>query len=395
MDAEKSRTLYVALQSTGIVELSFQPNVQDAGQALSVISTFSDAGKMPGWLASHQDKIYSISRLHYPDESFESGGLFAFRQSATSSSSEPGKGLSLINEQRSTGKGGVHIDISPDGRVLAAANISGSTVSLFPLSEDGATGEPTFTVSYDGEGPSVNDGKGLANPHEARFDSTGKFLFVPLRSADKLDVYSVNGLDSLTKVQSFELPPKTGPRHSAIQKIDSTTSYLYLLSEKDNTIRVFNLNYSLSEPLDKTTLTINLKQTIPLSKTQPNPHQRFLGAEVAVSDDGKFLYASNRFYPVADFDSDTLSIYRIDTSSKENHLTPIGSSKVLGHSPRMFALSNDAGNQFVAVANAYEQEIIVFDRDAESGFLKEVRGRVKLGEDDVTLRKGPVCVLWT
>lgn len=60
----------------------------------------------------------------------------------------------------------------------------------------------------------------------------------------------------------------------------------------------------------------------------------------------------------------------------------------------MFALSNDEKNQFVAVANLYEQEIIVFERDGESGFLGAVRGRVKLGENDVTLRKGPVCILW-
>lgn len=80
MGAEKSRTttLYVALQSTGILELLFDPKEKDANQALSVISTFSDAGKMPGWLASQGDKIYSISRLHYPDESFEDGGCLRF-----------------------------------------------------------------------------------------------------------------------------------------------------------------------------------------------------------------------------------------------------------------------------------------------------------------------------
>lgn len=285
-------------------------------------------------------------------------------------------GLTLINARSSTGKGGVHIDVSPDGRLLAAANISGSTVSLFPLSDSGATGKPSFTVCYDGEGPSVNDGKGLANPHEARFDSTGRFLFVPLRSADKLDVYSVDS-NSLTKIQSIDLPPRTGPRHTAIHKFSATTSYLYLLSEKDNNIRVFNLTYggnASGSTSDTTNLTVSLKQTISLSETQPSTSQRFLGAEVAVSDDGQFLYASNRFYPVADFDSDTLSIYRIDPSSEEHHLTSIGSSKVLGHSPRMFALSNDEKNEFVAVANLYEQEIIVFERDGQSGFLGDVRG---------------------
>lgn len=394
-----SRTLYVALQSTGILELCFSLDEKDADKAISVVSTFSKAGKMPGWLALHQDKIYSISRLHYPDESSESGGLFAFQQSTTSGTSGTRTGPTLINEQSSTGKGGVHIDVSPDGKLLAAANINGSTVSLFPLSEDGATGKPTVTVYYDQEGPAINDGKGFANPHEARFDSTGKFLFVPLRTADKLKVYSVDGPDSLTEIQSVELPPQTGPRHTAIHKVDNATSYLYLLSEKDNTIRVFHLSYSGVPPSDTTTqaqrLGVRLQQTIPLTETQAKPGQRFLGAEVAVSADGRFLYASNRSYPVAEFDSDTLSIYRIDVSSEERHLTRVGSSKVLGHSPRMFALSNDEANRFVAVANAYEQEIVVFERDAESGFLTAVRGRVKLGENDVSLRKGPVCVVWT
>lgn len=396
MAVESLRTLYVALQSTGILELSFDPNENDTNKALSVISTFSKAGKMPGWLASYQDKIYSISRLHYPDESSESGGLFAFQQSKFSSVS--GTGLNLVNEQSSTGKGGVHIDISPDGRILAAANINGSTVSIFPLSESGATEKPTITFYYDEEGQSVNDGKGFANPHEARFDSTGRYLFVPLRSADKLDVYSVNGPDKVTQIQSIDLPTKSGPRHSAIHKFDATTSYLYLLSEKDNNIRVFKLTYEQIGQSDAAgeaqDLTVSLKQTISLLETLPNSNQRFLGAEIAVSKDGKFLYASNRFYPIDSVDSDTISIYRINSSSDENHLSYIGNSKVLGHSPRMFALSNDETNQLVAVANAYDQEIIVFERDIEKGFLKGVRGRVKLGEPDATLRKGPVCILW-
>ncbi|KEF55562.1 uncharacterized protein A1O9_08312 [Exophiala aquamarina CBS 119918] len=420
MAVETSRTIYIALQSTGILELSFDPSERDVQKALFVTSTCSSSGKMPGWLTSHRDsdKIYSISRLHYPDESAESGGLFAFRQrrpsKASSPSGEPGPGLAPVNERSSTGKGGVHIDVSPDGKLLAAANISGSTVSLFPVDEDsGAVGEPSATIYYDGEreGPAVNEGKGFANPHEARFDWTGRFLFVPLRSADKLDVYAVDGaLGKLTKIHSVELPPKTGPRHTAIHRFDAKTSYCYLLSEKDNTIRAFELTYGQNDSGPSSSnagaqqhddLRICLKQTISLLETQPVQGQRFLGAEVAASNDGKFLYASNRFYPVDSVDGDTLSIYRINpghasspSDGNENHLTYIGSSKVLGHSPRMFALSNDETNRFVAVANAYDQEIVVFERDLEKGFLKDVRGRVKLGENDSTLRNGPVCVLW-
>jgi len=411
----QSRILYIALQSTGILELSFDPNEDDAHNSLTVKSTCAQAGEMPGWLASHRDSdmIYSVSRLHYPDEDTESGGLFAFRRQAASSSTtegeilSSGRGLISVNAQSSTGKGGVHIDVSPDGRLLAAANISGSTVTLFPLDGDtGATGKPSATIYYDANGPhpAVNEGKGFANPHEARFDWSGKFLFVPLRSADKLDVYAVDGvLGTLKKIHSFELPPKTGPRHSAIQQVDEKTSFCYLLSEKDNTIRVFELTYGQNQNgrSDSDTasaaqdeLGIALKQTISLLEVPPTQSQRFLGAEVAVSNDGRFLYASNRFYPVDSVDSDTLSIYRIDTSSEECHLSYIGSSKVLGHSPRMFELSNDEKNQFVAVANAYDQEVLVFERDGERGFLGSVRGRVKLGENDSSLRKGPVCVLW-
>src|SRR5262245_56892401 len=112
--------LYVALQSIGLIEISFDPAL-DTDKSISITSVTTDAGFMPNWVTAHGDKVYSISRSNYAKSS--SGGVHAFEQGSG------GTGFISIGSASSNGKGGCHVEVSPDGKVLAAANITGSTIS--------------------------------------------------------------------------------------------------------------------------------------------------------------------------------------------------------------------------------------------------------------------------
>src|SRR5690606_24936316 len=80
-------------------------------------------------------------------------------------------------------------------------------------------------------------------------------------------------------------------------------------------------------------------------------------ADIKLSPDGKFLYASNRG------DANTLAIYGVDGASGK--LTKVGNQSVLGKGPRNFTLSPDG--RYLLVANQQSDEVVIFERDAGTG----------------------------
>ena len=372
--AGASLTFYVALQSTGLLEVLFDPS-KDVDSSLAVIATNTDTGVMPGWLTSYEDTIYSISRTAYPDANTESGGVFAFREPPPTAPAATN--LTLFQSESSNGESGVFVDVSPDGTILAATNIDGATVSIYPRAEDGTLGASTYVFHYtiSQPGPGTNDSQIQANPHQSYFDPTGKYLFVPDRGGDLLYVYCVKSADRVEQIQVITLEPGTGPRHVFIQPLKSaaTSTYLYLVCELDNTVRVFTLEYGHHS------LTITLKQTIStlgpnLPRTPPINHN--LACEVAETNDGKFVYAANR--NPTNLDSDSIAVYSVDKNpAYDTHLTYLGSNETLGKIPRHFALSHDQDNRYLAVANQVTQDITLFERGPADWIHEKCQGQVE------------------
>lgn len=96
--------LYVSLQSTGILQISFDP-MKSMNESLSVIGINTDAGFMPGWLPSFNDRIYRISRASYLGSDTQSGDVFAFQRMPGTASATSGTGLTFLNQASSNGKG--------------------------------------------------------------------------------------------------------------------------------------------------------------------------------------------------------------------------------------------------------------------------------------------------
>ncbi|KAK9311381.1 putative isomerase YbhE [Lipomyces starkeyi] len=397
--------LYVALQSRGILTLSFDPS-KSIQTSLEILDISTDAGFMPGWLKDGGDRIYSISRTHFPTNASVSGGVFSFQKHRAKFGQEesPGAyGLELLSNVTSGGLGAVYCDLSRDGHTVSVANIDGSTVSVHPLSENGIIGEASYLFKYNlsHPGPGTNGSQVQSNPHEAIFDPSGQYIFVNDRGADLIYVYHVEGPYNLTQISTVVLPPGTGPRHTTFRVFNSTRTFMYLVSELDNTVRVFSLD-GVSNNLEREptahppSLNIMLRQTASTlgpGSSRTSPNDTFLASEVALSNDGKFAYVSNR--ATKTLASDTLAIYSVHPNIGNNsaHLVYLGQNNTFGKIPRHFSLSPDPETRYVAVANEVSQNLVILERDA-TGFMTGIKGNISFGTFDVTQTLGPAAVIW-
>jgi 6-phosphogluconolactonase len=379
---------YVALQSTGILEIDFDPS-KPANESLSIAKYNTNAGYQVNWITAYEDRIYSISRSHYPNDSAPIAGVFAFEQPKKASATN----LTLLNSRTTYGNFGVYLDISPGGKTLAAASYNPGSVAIYPLSPDGTISAPTFNFQYSipSPGPGTNDSQATAETHTSVFDPSGEYLFVAEHGGDRLFVYSHDGPSAVELVWTQVLEPGTGPRHMAFAPRDSTSFYVYLISDLENCVRTLIFHHPtpgqalIEQPQIISTLGLG---TGLVARTPPN--NTYDAAEIAISADGRFVYASNR--ATQTLEPDTIAIFSRNTT--DGTLTYLTQTSTQGKIPRTFALSHDPGNRFVAVANELTQDITVFERDAESGMLGSVVGRIVLGENDLTLTKGPLGVLW-
>ncbi|KAK9253514.1 putative isomerase YbhE [Lipomyces tetrasporus] len=399
--------LYVALQSRGILTLSFDPS-KSVQTSLEVLDTNTDAGFMPGWLTARGDKIYSISRTGFPTNASISGGLFSFKKYRRQYGEEGTRGalgMSLLSNVTSGGVGAVYCDVSRDRRTISAANIDGSTVCIHPLSEGGIIGEASYLFKYtlSHPGPGTNGSQVQSNPHEAIFDPSGQYMFVNDRGADRIYVYNVDGPYNVTRISTVVLPPGTGPRHSTFRAFNSTRTYMYLASELDNTVRVFTLDGVHNDDHERKikhyppTLDISLRQTASTlgpGSYRTSPNDTFLASEIALSNDGKFAYVSNR--ATRTLSSDTLAIYSVhpNIGNDSAHLVYLGQNETYGKIPRHFSLSPDMETRYAAVANEVSQNLVILERDPATGFMTGIKGKISFGTFDTTQNLGPAAVIW-
>jgi 6-phosphogluconolactonase len=117
-----------------------------------------------------------------------------------------------------------------------------------------------------------------------------------------------------------------------------------------------------------------LKEKQTISMLKPGFKGNSAGAaDIHVSPDGKFLYASNRG------DANEIVIYSIDKNGK---LTTVGHQSILGKTPRNFAL--DPTGNFLLSANQASNEVVIFKRDPKSGLLTPTGEKIAVDK--------PVCL---
>jgi 6-phosphogluconolactonase len=272
--------------------------------------------------------------------------------------------LEVINRQSTEGKNPVHLAVDPTNRFCVVANHITSTLALLPRLPDGSLGPVAELVTLDGKlGPHRTE-QPFAKPHQVEFDPSGRFVVVPDKGLDcmftyRVDVESGKLLPVGTSVRTRE---GSGPRHIAFHP---SGTLAYVINELDSTVTAYNFDGATGglQPFQ-------LVSSLPDSFTDNNR-----ASEIAITADGRFLYASNRGL-------DSIALFAIDAVTGKLSATAWHPS--LGKTPRFFAL--DPTGRFMFVANEDSDEIVNFAIDTSDGRLSPTGATTKVGS--------PVCIVF-
>ena len=328
---------YTSGKSKGIYVYDFNA----ANGQLKWISN-TDSSANPSFLTIAPDgkHIYAVNEI-----SRQQAGLVV----AYDFNPQTGK-LQFINQQTSGSENPCHISITKNGKWLAVANYTGGSLAVFPINKNGSV-EP-FVQHIKHEGKSVNPQRQEApHVHSAFFSPDNHFLLTPDLGIDQVSIYKFTA-DASMPLTPAPIPyaatePGSGPRHL---DFSPNEKYLYLLTEMGGAITVYNYNNGQLKPV----------QTI---ATHP---KNFTGqpgsADIHVSPDGKFVYASNRG------EENNIAIYSVNQQT--GLLKFVGYEPTGGNHPRNFMI--DPTGNYLLVANMKSDNILIFKRDKDSGLLTEV-----------------------
>ncbi|KAK4227867.1 Lactonase, 7-bladed beta-propeller-domain-containing protein [Podospora fimiseda] len=266
----------------------------------------------------------------------------------------------------STQGGPVSIVIFGPGNAGAAvAAYAGGGIDTFAIenpSEVSALEDKKFPVPT---GDGATEAQKQSRPHQAVLDPTGEFLVFPDLGSDLVRVFQVDSTTlKLAEKESLQLARGTGPRHATFFK-GADKTYLYLLNEIANTLKVFTVTYSGES--------LSFQEIYSESSHGPGKSTPAgtAAAEITISPDNKFVTLSSRLENSQEYTllngttikSDPLITYSLDAATGlPTHVQTIAAG---GYNPRHFSF-NKAGT-LVASALQAEGRIVVFERDVASG----------------------------
>ncbi|THU32441.1 lactonase family protein [Niastella caeni] len=269
--------------------------------------------------------------------------------------------LTFIDKQSTGGDHPCYVAVNKTGKWVAAANYSGGSFSTLPIMANGTLGTAT-TIQHTGS--SVNkERQDKPHVHSTVFSPDDKYIFVPDLGIDKVMIYSFNpgsGKPEPAPVPFAAPPAGSGPRHFTFHP---NGKFAYLVEEMGGAVSAYKYKDGKLTPIQHIS-------TYPADFTGKK-----WSADIHVSPDGRFLYATNRT------PSNTIAIFSIDKSGK---LKALGYESTKGEVPRNFTI--DPTGNFLLVANQETHNIVIFKRDKKTGMLTDTGKRIEVGH--------PVCLKW-
>jgi 6-phosphogluconolactonase (cycloisomerase 2 family) len=314
----------------------------------------------PSFLATHRSKnvLYAADEV-YP----KAGTVSAYQINADGSLTL----LNTVNSSNFPAPGPAYVSVHPSGKYLLAASWGGAYISAVQILSDGSLGLLTDTVLHTGNlGPNQTQ----AHPHMIKADPSGKFIIVQDLGQDRTYVYTLGlstGIFRPGPVPFMAAQPGAGPRHFAFHP-DGT--HMYSVNEVGSIINVY-----LWSSRNGTLRLQNTLSTLPHGYVAA--HGVNTAAEIAVSNDGNFVYGSNRsFDSIVTFST---TRYGLDLRGAEPKWT-----WTRGETPRQFTLSPDG--RFLYASNTTTNTITIFKVDIEDGDLYPTNEYVGVAS--------PACILF-
>jgi 6-phosphogluconolactonase len=272
--------------------------------------------------------------------------------------------LTALGMQPTGGARPCHVAVDHTGAAAFTADYHGGSFAVFPLAANGAPEPRRACIRHTGRGPHPAR-QDRAHVHSITVAPDNRFILVADLGIDQVRVYRLDA--GAAAVEPHDPPgldcaPGAGPRHLAFHP-DGTA--VYVLNELDATVTA--CRYAAQRGV---LTAFQTAWSLPEGFNEPNT-----AAEVRVSADGRFLYASNRGH-------DSLAVFAIEPGTKALRL--VDRVAVRGRHPRHFALAPDG--RHLVVANRDTDGLVAFRIDAASGRLTPTGAEQSV--------PAPVCVLF-
>lgn len=273
--------------------------------------------------------------------------------------------LTLLNQRLTEGDDPCNVVTDQTGKHVLVSNYSGGSLTVFGTKADGTLTERQQLIVHQGSGPDKSRQE-KAHVHSATFSSDHQFLLVQDLGTDHIAVYRYNESDENKPLQLpvHSLVPASAGSGPRLVTFSQDGKYVYLIQEMKSAVTVYRYQQGQLTPIQE------------ISMLSPAFKGDVGAADIHISPDGKFLYASNRG------DANDIAIYAINaTNGKLSHVT---NQSVEGKGPRSFAIA--PGGKYALVANQYTNEVLVFERDTNTGLLKNTGKKISVG--------APVCLVF-
>lgn len=271
--------------------------------------------------------------------------------------------LKLLNRQPSGGDHPCYITVTRNNKWVIAGNYTGGNFSVFPVDANGRLRPYAQLVQH--RGSSANpDRQEKAHVHATVLSPSEDRLLVPDLGMDKVMVYpfrpaSARPLDTLQRSSAVS-KPGNGPRHLTFHP---NGRFAYLMEEMSGTVAVYRYRQGKLEFVQRIS-------------SHPSDFKGNMGsADIHLSPDGKFLYASNRG------DANNIAIFSVNSST--GRLANKGWQSTQGKTPRNFMI--DPTGNYLLVANQQTNTVVIFKRNPATGLLRDTGNRIEV--------PNPVCLV--
>lgn len=334
---------YTKKESKGIYKIQL-----DTANKKLTKSTFLVRAESPTYLtlSSDKSKLYAISKEN------GNGALVAFKRNELNE---------IIKSGSVSAEGAPPCYVSYDKArsFVYTANYHKGEVSVLKTDE---AGDLTLLDTVKHTGSSIHENQQTPHAHYFDLSPDGRFVIACDLGTDEVYTYSVDKKGKLTEVNRLDVAPGTGPRHLVFHPNQETA---YLFGELSS--EILTLHY---HPATGAFTPVQTVPTLPAEYTQFNG-----GAAIRISQDGKFVYASNRGH-------DSIAIFEVSPKNQLLTLVEIVSSQ--GVFPRDFDI--DPTGNFLVVAHQESDNLTLFERD-------QMTGKLTLLQKDVYAPEC-VCVLF-
>lgn len=324
--------------SKGIYTYNFNENTGELSNKILVAKAVN-----PSFITFSSDKkyLYAVGEVaHYNNTS--SGFVSAYKVLNNGS-------LEFLNMVSSEGADPCHIALNSKNTKVVVSNYTGGNFALFDILKDGSISKAFQIVSHTTKTAQAHVHFGEFLNNHLYISDLGLNTVYDYMLTDKN--YELN--------RTYFIEKYAGPRHFVFTE---NAGFMYVINELNSTITVLKKEANFYKIIQHiTTLESDYKG-------------KNACAEIAISENQQFLYASNR-------GENTIAVFK--RNLKNGTVEKIQTISTFGNWPRNFVVSPNG--KFLLVANKISSNISVFTIDETSGKLTFLKS---------TSMSAPVCLVF-